>query len=87
MPKMSERERLADLEAKQRKLAGEIDTARIALRGRYAAIAREMALEAFSEREFREAMNLLVRLGPGSALQLLRQGSQSAPARIAARSP
>lgn len=87
MPKMSERERLADLEAKQRKLAAEIDTARIALRGRYADIAREMALEAFNEREFREAMTLLVRLGPGSTLQLLRQDPPPAPAKAALRSP
>ena len=44
MPRMTERERLADLEARQRKVAQEIGQTRRALRGKYAAIVSELPI-------------------------------------------
>jgi hypothetical protein len=63
MPKMSERERLADLEARQRKVGDEIIEVRRALRGRYAAIALDLAVETLTEREFRDLLAHAIRLG------------------------
>ncbi|UXC91832.1 MULTISPECIES: hypothetical protein [unclassified Sphingobium] len=45
MPKMNERERLADLEARERKLAQEVLDARRALRGRYASMIEDVPVE------------------------------------------
>lgn len=63
MPKMSDRERLADLEAKQRKVAEEIVEARRTLRGKYAAIVLDLGVETLSEREFRDVVVQAIRLG------------------------
>jgi len=57
MPKMSERERLADLEARQRKVGDEIIEVRRALRGNYGAIVLDLAVETLTERE-----NLMFRI-------------------------
>ena len=57
MPKKSERERLADLEARQRKVAEDVENARRALRGRYASIIGELAVEELTEREFADPKN------------------------------
>ncbi len=72
MPKLSERERLAELEARQRRVAEEIETARRALRGRYAVIAQELPVEQLSERMFREIVSEAIRLGGDVALAALR---------------
>ena len=72
MPKMSERERLADLETRQRKVAEEVETARRALRGRYADIVREVAVERMSEKDFRDGLNQLVRVGGVAAVAALK---------------
>ena len=56
MPKKSERERLADLEARQRKVAEEVEIARRAVRGRYASIIGELAVEELTGRGFALAM-------------------------------
>ena len=71
MPKMSERERLSDLEARQRKLADDIVEARRALRGKYAAIVLDLAIESLTEKEFRDLLGQAIRLGGGPALTAL----------------
>ncbi|MEE4454670.1 hypothetical protein [Novosphingobium resinovorum] len=72
MPKMTERDRLADLEARQRKMNDELENARRALRGRYAAMIAEMPVEKLTEKEFRELLTQAVRVGGGAALTAIK---------------
>ena len=72
MPKLTEREKLADLEARQRKLAQELDDARNSLRLRYAAIIPELGVERLTEREFRDLLALAIRAGGPAALAALK---------------
>lgn len=72
MPKMTERDRLADLEARQRKMNDELENARRALRGRYAAMIAEMPVEKLTEREFRELLTQAIRVGGGAALTAIK---------------
>ncbi|PZU06655.1 MAG: hypothetical protein DI606_17785 [Sphingobium sp.] len=69
---MTERDRLADLEARQRKMNDELKNARRALRGRYAAMIAEMPVEKLTEREFRELLTLAIRVGGGAALTAIK---------------
>ena len=71
-PKMTERDRLADLEARQRKLTQDLESARSALRGKYAAIVNDLPVEKLTEREFRELLTHAIRVGGGSALTALK---------------
>lgn len=72
MPKMSDREKLADLAAKSRKIAEEMETTRQRMRERYGAIVTALPVEAYSEREFREAVGLLVKLNATAAIAALK---------------
>jgi hypothetical protein len=72
MPKMSERDRLAELEARHRKVASELDQARRAVRDRYAGMVIEMAVERISERDFREIVSHAIRVGGAAALAVLK---------------
>ena len=72
MPKMNERERLADLEERERKLAQEVLGARRALRGKYASLVEELAVEQLSERAFREIVGHAIRIGGDRAVEALR---------------
>lgn len=72
MPKMTDRERLADLEARQRKMIEEVGKARSALRGKYAAIVPELAVETLTEREFREVLIAAIRVGGITAIAALK---------------
>jgi len=72
MPKMSERDRLSELEARQRKLTDDIDEARKALRGKYGAIVLDFAIESLTEREFRDLLVQAVRVGGGPAVTALK---------------
>ncbi|MBB3928587.1 hypothetical protein GGR43_004332 [Sphingobium jiangsuense] len=67
MPKMSERERIADLLEKSRRIAGEIETAQKRLRDRYGAIVTALPVEMVAEKDFREALGLLLKLGGPAA--------------------
>lgn len=71
MPRMSDRERLAELETKQRKIAEDIADARRALRGKYAAIVLDLAVETLTEREFKELLVQAIRLGGATATAAL----------------
>ncbi len=72
MPKMTDRERLADLEQRKRKLAEELDQTRRALRGKYAAIVPDLAVEDFTEREFRDLLSLAIRAGGPASVAALK---------------
>ena len=72
MPKLTERERLTELETRQRKLLEEIEAARHSLRSRYAAAIQELPVETMTERELRELVQLSIQLGGAAALAALR---------------
>lgn len=72
MPKLTERERLSDLETRQRKLQDEIEAARSALRSRYAAVVMEQPVEMLAEREFRDILQQAIRAGGPAAVQALK---------------
>ncbi|MBF7013766.1 hypothetical protein QUC32_02805 [Novosphingobium resinovorum] len=72
MPKMTERDRLADLEARQRKMHDELENARRALRGKYAAMIPEIAVEKLTEKEFRDLLNQAIRTGGHAAVTALK---------------
>jgi hypothetical protein len=72
MPRMTERERLADLEARQKKVAQEIDQTRRALRGKYAAIVSELPIEFLTERELRDILTHAIRAGGAASVATLK---------------
>ncbi|WP_083951083.1 hypothetical protein [Sphingobium abikonense] len=72
MPKMNERERLADLEARQKKLAEDILAARRALRGKYAAAISDLEIEQLSDKEFRDILTHAIRVGGAACLAALK---------------
>ncbi|GAY24385.1 hypothetical protein SFOMI_4965 [Sphingobium fuliginis] len=72
MPKMTDRERLAKIEADQHTLAQEAESARRVLRAHYGKIAAELAVERLSEREFREVLSHAIRAGGGAAIAALK---------------
>lgn len=75
MPKLTERERLAEMEQRQRKMTEEIEQQRAAVRARYAALITDLPVEAFTEKEFRDGIQLMLKAGPGATLQLLKATS------------
>ena len=72
MPKLSERERLADLEARQRKAAEDVENARRALRGKYASIVSDLPVEGLTEREFRDVLVGAIRVGGAPSIAALK---------------
>jgi hypothetical protein len=72
MPRLNERERLADLESRCRKLEDEVENARRALRGKYAAAVLDLAIETLTEREFRDVLSHAIRTGGSSAIAALK---------------
>ena len=72
MPKMTDRERLADREARQRKMVEEVEKTRRALRGKYADIVPELAVETLTEREFRDLLVAAIRVGGAAAIAALK---------------
>jgi hypothetical protein len=69
---MSERERLADLVERQKKMEQDIANARRALRERYARLVPELPVETFSEREFRQIVEEAARVGGPAAAAALK---------------
>lgn len=82
MPRMTDRERLAKIEADQRKLAGEAETVRRAVRANYGSFVQELGVETLSEREFRDILTHAIRVGGQPAITALKalpaHSSQSA---------
>ncbi|WP_245656425.1 hypothetical protein [Novosphingobium naphthalenivorans] len=72
MPKMTDRERLADLEARQRKMGEEVEKTRRNLRGKYAQLVPELAVEQLTEREFRDVITAAIRVGGAAAIAALK---------------
>jgi hypothetical protein len=72
MPKMTERERLAKIEADQQNLAREAETVRRGLRSHYGKLATELPVERLSEREFRDVLSQAIRVGGGVAIAALK---------------
>lgn len=87
MPKMTTRERLAKIEADQRSLAQEAETVRRAVRAQYGTLVSDLAVEALSEREFRDVLAQAIRVGGTAALTALKvltvqaEPSKSSPER------
>lgn len=78
MPKMTDRERLADLEARQRKMVEEVEKTRNTLRGKYAAIVPELGIEILTEREFRDILAAAIRVGGAATIAALKTLPESA---------
>lgn len=72
MPKMTDRERLAKIEADRNRLAEEADTVRRALRASYGAIVADLAVETMTEREFRDLLTHAVRAGGNASIAALK---------------
>lgn len=72
MPKMTDREKLADLEARQRKIGDELETARQAVRGRYAGTLSALPLEKMAERDLKELVEQTLRVGASAAIGALK---------------
>ena len=89
MPKMTERERLAKIEADQNNLAREAETVRRGLRAHYGKLVTELPVERLSEREFRDVIGQAIRVGGSAAISALKgltaQGVQTEPSSGAAR--
>lgn len=89
MPKLTDRERLAKIEADQRSLAQEAETVRRGLRAHYGRLTAELPIEKLSEREFREVLAQAIRVGGAGAIVALKalpaQPDGSAEKRLAAK--
>lgn len=89
MPKMTERERLAKIEADQQNLAREAETVRRGLRAQYGKLVTELPVERLSEREFRDVIGQAIRVGGSAAISALKgltaQGVQAEPSPGTAR--
>jgi hypothetical protein len=72
MPKMTDREKLADLDKRQRQLAEEADTVRKTIRTRYGAMLADIPVERIVERDFRDLIHQAIRTGGAAALAALK---------------
>ncbi|CAN5495047.1 hypothetical protein BH10PSE12_BH10PSE12_07710 [soil metagenome] len=77
MPKMTDRERLAKIEADQRALANEAETMRRSLRAQYGALTADLAVETLTEREFRDIVSHAIRLGGAATIAALKPAAAS----------
>lgn len=72
MPKMTDREKLADLDKRQRQLADEAEAVRRNVRARYGTMLTDIAVESLSEREFRDLLAHAIRTGGSAAVSALK---------------
>ncbi|HUD91741.1 hypothetical protein [Sphingobium sp.] len=85
MPKLNDRDRLADLEARQSKIAQEILDARRALRGKYASILNDMEVEKLSEKDFRDLVQHAIRVGGPASITALKGITPTAKSQLEKR--
>lgn len=85
MPKMTDRERLAKIEADRETLAIEADTVRRSVRAQYGIVVADIAVEVLTQREFRDVLTHAIRVGGNHAVAALKilpthdQSIKSAP--------
>lgn len=72
MPRMTDRERLAKIEADQCTLAKDAETVRLTVRASYAALVTDLPVERLSEREFRDVLAQAVRVGGTAAIGAMK---------------
>lgn len=72
MPKLTERDRLAELVERQRRTTEELEKARGDLRGKCLDHLRDLAVEMLSERELREIVIQAIRVGATVAVTALK---------------
>ncbi|WP_068092346.1 hypothetical protein [Novosphingobium rosa] len=72
MPKLTERDRLAELVDRQRRTTEEVEKARGALRAKYLDQLRDLPVEMLSERELREIVTQGIRVGGAVAVTALK---------------
>lgn len=72
MPKLNDREKLADLDKRQRQLATEAESVRRNLRARYGSLLADLPVESLSEREFRDLLAQAIRTGGAPAITALK---------------
>lgn len=72
MPRLTDREKLADLEARQRKLGTDIEAARSAVRQGYATLLARLPVERWSERELKEVLEQGLRVGAPATIAALK---------------
>lgn len=87
MPKLTDRERLAKIEADQMSLAQEAETVRRGLRAHYGRLTAELPIERLSEREFRDVLAHAIRVGGAAALAALKALPSQADGPAAKRLP
>jgi hypothetical protein len=72
MPKLTPRERLTELESRQRAIAEEADAVRRSIRAHHGAAIADLALEHLIERTFRDLIIQAIRAGGSAALAALK---------------
>jgi hypothetical protein len=72
MPKMTNREKLIELESRQRRTADDIEAARQAVRQGYAALLSRLPVERWTERELKDVLEQGLRVGAPAALTALK---------------
>ncbi len=72
MPKLTDREKLIELEKRRRALEEEADIVRRNLRARYGAILADLPVERMTEKEFRDLAGQAIRTGGPAAIAALK---------------
>lgn len=72
MPKMTDREKLAELDKRQKALAEEAESVRQSLRARYGAMLADIPVERISERDFRDLVAHAIRAGGSATIAALK---------------
>ncbi|ODP36358.1 MULTISPECIES: hypothetical protein [Sphingomonas] len=72
MPKLTDREKLAELDKRQRALSEEAESVRRSLRARYGAMLTDIPVERISEKEFRDLLTHAIRAGGSPAIAALK---------------
>ena len=72
MPKMTDREKLTELDKRQKALVEEAETVRRNLRARYGTMLADIPVERVSEKEFRDLVAHAIRAGGAASVAALK---------------